>query len=177
MRKWRLSAEIHETFLLLTVKSMRKSQVSKLKLPVFVFTALNYNSSGPTAFLQDLNSDLKVKENRLMLSLKTPTMYISLRMHPLFIAPCLAINLPPSLKCSLFLIINFPLLAFNKQNWNVMNKTLPGTDNYSEKKICFITVAYVRSRHKKNDIYVLKYIIIMFLSTYINGMSHVYFKS
>ena len=51
MRKWRLSAEIHETFLLLTVKSMRKSQVSKLKLPVFVFTALNYNSSGPTAFL------------------------------------------------------------------------------------------------------------------------------
>ena len=69
MRKWRLSAEIHETFLLLTVKSMRKSQVSKLKLPVFVFTALNYNSSGPTAFLQDLNSDLKVKENRLMLSL------------------------------------------------------------------------------------------------------------
>ena len=106
------------------------SQVSKLKLPFFVFTVLNNNSSGPTAFLQDLNSDLKVKENRLMLSLKTPTMYISLRMHPLFIAPCLAINLPPSLKCSLFLIINFPVLAFNKQNWNVMNKALPGTDNY-----------------------------------------------
>ena len=35
-----------------------------------------------------------------------------------------------------------------------MNVTLPGTDNYSEKKICFKTVAYVRSRHKKNDIYV-----------------------
>ena len=55
-----------------------------------------------------------------------------------------------------------------------MNMTLPGTDNYTEKKICFKTVAL--ELKMKNDIYVLKYNI-MFLSTYNYGISHVYFKT
>ena len=75
----------------------------------------------------------------------------------------------------MFFVFNHKLpCSFNTQNWNVMNMTLPGTDNYTEKKICF--KARCLELNKKNDIYVLKYNI-MFLSTYIYGISHVYFKS
>ena len=74
----------------------------------------------------------------------------------------------------MFFVFNHKLpCSFNIQNWNVMNMTLPGTDNYTEKKICF--KARCLELNKKNDIYVLKYNI-MFLSTYIYGISHVYFK-
>ena len=114
-----------------------------------------------------------------MLSLKTPKMHIIKPANASALHWSLPRNQParpPSLKCSLFLIINFPVLSINKTQ-NVMN-LLPGTNNYTEKKICFKTVAYVRSRHKKNDIYVLKYIIIiMFLSIYINEIRHLYFKT
>ena len=58
-----------------------------------------------------------------------------------------------ALRCSLrrnqaatffkmFFVFNHKLpCSFNKQNWNVMNMTLPGTDKYTEEKIYFKTVA------------------------------------
>ena len=81
----------------------------------------------------------------------------------------------PATFFKMFFVFNHKLpCSFNIRNWNVMNMTLPGTDNYTEKKICF--KARCLELNKKNDIYVLKYTI-MFLSTYIYGISHVYFKS
>ena len=48
----------------------------------------------------------------------------------------------PATFFKMFFVYNHkPPCSFNKQNWNVMNMTLPGTDKYTEKKICFKTVA------------------------------------
>ena len=151
--KWR--AEIHKAFnLFLCIVSMRLVTFQNVK-----FLFLNLKSQ--TILLkyncisQYLNSDLSWRKSlyAYYLSLKRP-LHIRLRIQPLLVAPCLAIKLPlPSIKCSLFLIMHrLPVLSINKteMSWTSLRGITIRRGKFASGSRC-------SEIHKKNDIYVLKY--------------------